>query len=95
MSSKVTFEQVDALAAQLSPREQLRLIEHTCQRLSLVIAQLPVIDTEEDRRRREKEADELLARLDATAATIEGEFDSAEEIRKMRAERDEQIWRSK
>jgi hypothetical protein len=48
---------------------------------------------EEDtlRRQREQEADQLLALLDEVAALSEGEFDSAEEIRRMRAERDDQL----
>jgi hypothetical protein len=39
-----------------------------------------------------READELLALCDAAADMWKGEFDSAEEIRQMRQERDDQVW---
>jgi hypothetical protein len=47
---------------------------------------------ERARREREAMADALLAELDAIAESIEGEFDSAEDIRKIREERGEQGW---
>lgn len=95
MSEVVTLEQVEAMATQLPPREQLKLISD----LSAGLTTLPImpqeeVDEEELRQQREKEADELLAMCDAIAEQWE-EFDVVEEIRQMRAERDEQIWQSK
>ena len=47
------------------------------------------MDKVEERARREREAaaDALLAELDEIAESIEGEFDSAEDIRRIREER--------
>jgi hypothetical protein len=43
---------------------------------------------------KEREADELLALCDEAAEMWDGKFDSAEDIRRMRKERDEQIWQN-
>ncbi|MBI3989800.1 MAG: hypothetical protein HY347_09305 [candidate division NC10 bacterium] len=96
MPNKVTLDQLEQLVAQLPPQEQLKLVVHICEQLSALPFAIPtVVDDEELQRQREKEADELLALCDAAAEKWEGEFDSAGEIRQMRRDRDEQIWRSK
>jgi hypothetical protein len=95
MASTVTLQQVEALVGQLPPHERLKLAARICEDLSAAPLEAPPIDEEQLRREREKKADELLAMLDAAANMTLGEFDSAEEIRRMRAERDEQICPSK
>jgi hypothetical protein len=95
MTSTVTLEQVEALVAQLPATERLKLAARICEQMSATPAALPAISEDEERRRREQEADALLALCDAAAELWQGESDSAEEIRKMRAERDEQLCPSK
>jgi hypothetical protein len=96
MASMVTLEQVVELVGQLPPNERLKLAARICEELSATPLEAPPpVDEEQLRREREKKADELLAMLDAAAIMTLGEFDSAEEIRRMRAERDEQICPSK
>jgi len=85
ISNKVAFEQVERLAVQLPPSEQLKLVAHISERLSGLLLTILPSDTEQARRReREAMADTLLAELDAIAESIEGEFDSAEDIRQIR-----------
>ena len=87
MSNKVTFEQVEQLAVQLPPSEQLKLVARISERLSSSMPTMPPLDMERAQRERETMADALLAELDAIANSIEGKFDSAEDIRQIRAER--------
>ena len=88
MSSKATLEQVEQLVMQLPPTEQLNLMAHISEQLSrLGMTVLPSDDAEQAPREREAMADALLQELDTIAESIEGEFDSAEDIRQMREER--------
>jgi hypothetical protein len=87
MPNKVTFEQVEQLAVQLAPSEQLKLVARISERLSSSIPTVPPLDMDRARQEREAMADALLAELDAIANSIEGEFDSAEDIRRIREER--------
>jgi hypothetical protein len=92
MASTVTLQQVEELVSQLPPNERLKLAARICEELSTMPCEAPApVDEEQLRRERIKKAEEILARCDAAAAMTLGEFDSAEEIRQMRAERDEQI----
>ena len=95
MASLVSLEQVEELAAQLPPQEQLKLVARIGERLSAVLLDRKGTKSAGDeatlRAQREKEADELLAMCDAAAEMWEGKFDSVEDIRRIRAERDEQI----
>ena len=84
MSNRMTFEQVEQLAVQLPPPEQLKLVAHISEQLS---GFMPVIPLKRAQREREAMADALLAELDAIADSIEGAFDSAEDIRQIREER--------
>jgi len=96
MENRVSLEQVEQLAVQLPPVEQLQLVLHICEQLSAgALAGSTVVDEEALRRQRAQEADEILALCDAAAEMWEGEFDAVKEIRKMRRDRDEQIWPSK
>lgn len=87
MSNKVTFEQVEQLAAQLLPPEQLKLVARISKQLSNFMPTKPLLDIERAQHEREAMADALLAELDAIANDIEGKFDSAEDIRQIREER--------
>lgn len=86
MSNRVTLEQVEQLAMQLPPTEQLKLLAHISEQLSMLGMPVPPSDTEQVQREREAMADALLQALDAIAESIEGEFDSAEDIRQIREE---------
>jgi len=89
MTNNVTLEQVEQLAVQLPAVEQLRLLARISTQLSdSAIVALPV-DEEADRKAREAYAADLMRDLDAIADSIEvnGEIDSAEELRQLREER--------
>jgi hypothetical protein len=85
MSDRWTLEQIQQLAVQLPPQEQLKLMSHLCEQLS--VKQTSVTDEEQARRERLAQVDAWLAECDAVAESIEGEFDSAEDIRQIREER--------
>jgi hypothetical protein len=94
MSSNVTFEQVDALAAQLSPQEQLRLIEQACQRLSAALPgapEVPATEAEHVWRERLRLAEALLAESAGVEDDSQGS-DTAESIRRHRDKRMAQLW---
>jgi hypothetical protein len=92
--SAVTLEQVEALAMQLPAEERLKLAARICQKASESFPTRLLPDDE--RRKRQDEWQKLRAQLDAVAALWPpGRRDAAEEIRRMRAERDEQIWPSR
>ena len=96
MSNRMALEQLDQQIAQLPLHDQLKLVAHISERLSIEVQAMPTaVDEESRRQQREREADELLALCDAAAEMWEGEFDSAEEIRQMRQGRDDQIWPNK
>jgi hypothetical protein len=87
MSNSVTLEHVEQLVLQLPPTEQLKLIAHISDQLSQSGMRVPPSNAELARRERETMADALLQELDAIAESIEGGFDSAEDIRQIREER--------
>jgi hypothetical protein len=87
MSSNVTLEQVEQLVMQLPPTEQLKLMAHMSEQLSRLGITAPPSAAELVQREREAMADALLQELDGIAESIEGEFDSAEDIRQIREER--------
>ena len=84
MATRTTLEQLEQQITQLPMRDQLKLIARISERLSITMEKPGTED-----------ADELLALCDAAAEMWEGEFDTAQEIRQMRRERDEQIWPNK
>lgn len=97
METTTSLAHVESLAMQLPPQEQLQLVSRLCDKMSSAVEN-PEADEEQRRRQAEKKADELMAELDALDALWDGQdgqFDSAEEIRRMREERDEQICPSK
>ena len=94
MSLNMSVDQLNQQAALLPPTEQLKLVAHICERLTDHTF-IPATPTVKDAAAlRQKKAKELLALCDAAAEMWEDEFDSAEDIRQMREERDEQVWAS-
>ncbi|MBI4639748.1 MAG: hypothetical protein HY731_03590 [Candidatus Tectomicrobia bacterium] len=85
MLDRVTLEQMEKLVAQLPPLERLKLVAHICEQLS--VTQIAESDKEKTRRERLVQVDAWLAECDTVAESIEGEFDSAEDIRQIREER--------
>lgn len=85
MSNGVTLEQVEQLAVQLLPSERLKLVARLCEQLSA----MPPVESSEQQAKRERlaQVDAWLAECDAVAESIEGEFDAAEDIRRIREER--------
>ena len=89
MADALTLEQVKALAAQLRPSEQLKLVSYIGEQLS---AALSVAGAEREASEQAREAslakaETLLAELDAIAESIPGEFDSARDLREIREQR--------
>ncbi|MFQ5799686.1 MAG: hypothetical protein ACE5H0_13480 [Bacteroidota bacterium] len=88
MSNKVTLKQVEQQVAQLPPQEQLKLVAYIAGQLSAIPLVVPTRGIEEQTRRaRLAEVDAWLAECDRVAESIEGEFDSAEDLRQIREER--------
>jgi hypothetical protein len=85
MYSHVTLEQVEQLTRQLPLTEQIKLLTHLSEQLSSTTTPRPEVDLAP--RERQAKADALLQELDAIAESIEGQFDSAEDIRQIREER--------
>ncbi|OGO40181.1 MAG: hypothetical protein A2Z04_03405 [Chloroflexi bacterium RBG_16_57_9] len=85
MSNNITLEQVEQQVTQLPLHEQLKLMAHISERLSV----LTLLETAEERQRREHVAqvESFLKMCDEMAAESVGEVDSAEEIRQIREER--------
>ena len=88
MSDRITLEQVEQLAAQLLPQEQLKLVAHITERLSI---NLPAMPPEEGEQERVRLAEEILRECDQAAAAFTRKTDSAETIRRMRDERLQQL----
>ncbi len=88
MADTMTLEQVEELAAQLPPTEQLKLVAHICEQLSVILPVMPLREDGEERARQERVAklDAWLAECDKVAALWEGEFDSAADLRRIRDE---------
>ena len=72
---------VEELARQLDPRDQLRLAAGICAQLGAV---LPNVESEESRRIRRLAA---IARCDVLADGPENEFDSSDDLNRIRARR--------
>ena len=92
MSNGVTLKQVEQQVAQLPPQEQLKLVAYIVGQLSAVPLVAPTREIEEKTQRaRLAEVDAWLEECDAVAESIEGEFDSAEDLRRIREERASQL----
>jgi hypothetical protein len=86
MASPVTVEQVETLAEQLPPEEQLRLIASITARLSQLSA-LPPAGEEKRRNEYATRVEAFLKMSDEQAAECQGEVDSSVDIRRIREER--------
>jgi|GEM_PF-1149265 hypothetical protein len=88
MSSGVILEKVEQQVAKLRPQEQLQLLEYIARQLRATPLGVPTGGVEEQARKaRLAEVEAWLAECDAVAASIAGEFDSAEDLRRIREER--------
>ena len=89
MADTVTLELVEAMVSQLPPRDQLKLVAHIGEQLSAGLSATSTGERANEGKRHEREAtaETLLAGLDSVAESIEGEFDSAEDLRLIREER--------
>jgi predicted transcriptional regulator len=92
MSNRVTLQQVEQQVVQLPLQEQLQLVAHIAEQLSTIPLMVPTKGIEEQTwQARLAEVDAWLAECDAVAESIEGEFDSAEDLRQIREERASQL----
>jgi hypothetical protein len=73
------------MAEQLPPPDRLKLIAHICEQLSK--SEVKGAHVGEVEKERLSEVDAWLAECDEVAQSIEGEFDSAEDLRTIRQER--------
>jgi hypothetical protein len=89
MSNLATFEEIETLVSQLPSPEQLKLAARICERLSEGSGSIN--ENNQDVAARRAAADAWLAESNAVAESIEGEFDSAEDIRQSRNERADRI----
>ena len=85
MSNQTSLEDVERMAQQLPIEDRLTLVAHIQQRL-------PESGSDELRNggaqlERLRRVDEWLSECDAVAESIAGEFDSAEDLRRIRHER--------
>jgi len=87
MSTKETLDQLEQSVMQLPPNEQLKLMARMSDNLTRLELTVSPAAPEQVQREREAMADALLQELDTIAESIEGEFDSAEDIREIREER--------
>ncbi len=86
MMPQVSFEQVEDLAIKLPPAEQLKLLTRLSEQLHGTMLTLSLASSQKQPGRDAK-ADALLAELDTIAESIEGQFDSVEDLRLIREER--------
>ena len=88
MSHRATLDQVEQLAVQLPSREQLKLVAHISEWLSVTPLATPTEESGVERAQRERLAqiDAWIAQCDQVAELWEGEFDSAADLRRIRDE---------
>ena len=88
MSNTITLEQVEQLAVQLPPREQLKLVESISVWLSVTPLATPTEErgVEQVQLERLAQVDAWIAQCDKVAELWEGEFDSAADLRRIRDE---------
>ena len=84
----MSLKQMEQQVAQLSPQEQLKLVAYIAEQLSAAPLAVPAEEIREQTQRTHlAEVDAWLAECDAVAENIEGEFDSAKDLRQIREER--------
>ncbi len=94
MPNQLTLEELEQQITRLPWQDQLKLIARISEHLSIIPSGALKENLTEDslQKHRERKADRLLAICNAAASLWEGTFDAVEDIRKMRQERDDQIW---
>ena len=97
MADTVTLQQVEELAANLPPGDQLRLVARVTERLTDSVA-LPGTPSKKEverlRKERAREAAAILRECDRAATAFTRETDCVETIRRLREERLRSICRS-
>lgn len=88
MSDMVTLEQVEQLAVQLPPLEQLKLVAHISEWLIVTPLATPTEErgVEQVQLERLAQVDAWIAQCNEVAELWEGEFDSAADLRRIRDE---------
>jgi hypothetical protein len=97
MPEPITLEQVETLVVQLPPKDQLRLLAHISERLSDTLAAEPGAESDQEQQDRDERlrlAKVLCEEVEDITDDAQGEFDAAEDIRRMRNERTAQLCRS-
>lgn len=89
MTETVTLAQVEALAARLPVTERLQLVAHVCEQLSVVLPPLTMEGqaTKQSEQGYASQLNQWLAECESVAELWTGEFDSADDLRRMRDER--------
>ena len=91
MAEMLALEHVEALAMQLPPQEQLKLVAH----VSAWLSRLPPLPQEADDEQLQHEriarTEAILALCDAAAGRFEGKSNVVEDIHRLRDDRIEQI----
>lgn len=93
MASPVSVEQVERLARQLPPQDQLKLVAHLSEHLSGEMLARPARSSEEDATQKNRLllAEELLQECAGVVDDSQGTSDAAATIRQMRDERMSQL----
>jgi len=97
MPEPVTLEQVETLVVQLPTKDQLRLLAHISERLSSTLPVAPEVESHHDQRVRAERlqlAKALCEEVEDIANDTLGEFDAADDIRRVREERVSQLCRN-
>ena len=97
MTEPVTLEQVETLVVQLPPKDQLKLLAHISKRLSDTLSAEPEAESDQEQQARDERlrlAKVLCEEVEDLADDAQGEFDAAEDIRRIRDERIAQLCRS-
>lgn len=97
MTESMTLEQVETLVVQLPPQDQLRLLAHISERLSSTLPVVPEAESNQEQRVRDERlrlAKALCEEVEDVADDAQGEFDAADDIRRLRDERVAQLCRS-
>ncbi|MEW6296213.1 MAG: hypothetical protein AB1671_00520 [Thermodesulfobacteriota bacterium] len=97
MTEPVTLEQVETLVVQLPPKDQLKLLAHLSKRLSDTLSAEAGAKSDQEQQARDERlrlAKFLCEEAEGVADDAQGEFDAAEDVRRMRDERIAQLCRS-
>jgi hypothetical protein len=97
MGEPITLERIETLVGQLTPREQLKLLVQIGERLSDTFGIVPEGENEQEQQVQDERlrlARALCEEVEDIANDAHGEFDAADDIRRLREERIRQLCRS-